>query len=132
MGDAVLMDKDGFIFFQAREDDMIKSSGFRLAPSEIEDAIVRNPKVRDTAVVGIPDEVLGQKVVAYVELEPGHTPSQDLAKEIINSTTEWLAKYKLPREVVFLDAIPRTPTGKMIKKEMRKSYSEYKNKFKMM
>ena len=72
MGDAVLMDKDGFIFFQAREDDMIKSSGFRLAPSEIEDAIIRHPAVRDDAVVGIPDEVLGQKVVAMVELEPGN------------------------------------------------------------
>jgi 2-aminobenzoate-CoA ligase len=131
MGDAVLMDKDGFIFFQAREDDMIKSSGFRLAPSEIEDAIVRNPKVRDTAVVGIPDEILGQKVVAMVELEPGHTPSQELAKEIINSTTDLLAKYKLPREVCFLDAIPRTPTGKMIKKDMRKHYPDYKNKFKL-
>ncbi len=131
MGDAVLMDKDGFIFFQAREDDMIKSSGFRLAPAEIEDAIVRHPKVRDTAVVGIPDEILGQKVVAYVELEPGHTPSQELAKEIINSTTDLLAKYKLPREVVFMDLIPRTPTGKMIKKEMRKSYETYQNKFKM-
>jgi 2-aminobenzoate-CoA ligase len=131
MGDAVLMDKDGFIFFQAREDDMIKSSGFRLSPSEIEDSIVRHPKVRDTAVVGIPDEILGQKVVAYVELEPGHTPSQELAKEIINSTTDLLAKYKLPREVVFLDSIPRTPTGKMIKKVMRNSYDTYKNKFKM-
>ncbi len=131
MGDAVIMDKDGFIFFQAREDDMIKSSGFRLAPSEIEDAIVRHPKVRDCAVVGIPDEILGQKVVAMVELEPGNTPSMELAKDIINSTTDLLAKYKLPREVVFLDAIPRTPTGKMIKKEMRKNYGEYKNKFKM-
>jgi 2-aminobenzoate-CoA ligase len=131
MGDAVMMDKDGFIFFQAREDDMIKSSGFRLAPSEIEDAIVRNPKVRDCAVVGIPDEILGQKVVAMIELEPGHSPSQELAKEIINSTTDLLAKYKLPREAVFLDAIPRTPTGKMIKKDMRKHYSDYQNKFKL-
>ena len=71
MGDAVMMDKDGFIFFQAREDDMIKSSGFRLAPSEIEDAIIRHKAVRDDAVVGIPDEIMGQKVVAMVELEPG-------------------------------------------------------------
>ena len=69
--------------------------------------------------------------MAYVELEPGHTPSQELAKEIINSTNDLLAKYKLPRELVFMDAIPRTPTGKMIKKEMRKSYPDYKNKFKL-
>jgi len=79
MGDAVMMDKDGYIFFQAREDDMIKSSGYRLGPTEIEDAIMRHPAVRDNAVVGIPDEVLGQKVVAMVELESGHTPSQELA-----------------------------------------------------
>jgi 2-aminobenzoate-CoA ligase len=129
MGDAVMMDKDGFIFFQAREDDMIKSSGFRLAPTEIEDAIIRNPAVRDDAVVGVPDEIMGQKVVAMVELEPGHTASQELASEIIKSTMDVLATYKLPRDVVFLDAIPRTPTGKIIKKELRKEYPEYANKF---
>jgi 2-aminobenzoate-CoA ligase len=129
MGDAVMMDKDGFIFFQAREDDMIKSSGFRLAPSEIEDAIIRHKAVRDDAVVGIPDEIMGQKVVAMVELEPGHTASQDLANDIIKSTMDVLATYKLPREVVFLPAIPRTPTGKIIKKDLRKHYPEYTDKF---
>ncbi len=129
MGDAVMMDKDGFIFFQAREDDMIKSSGFRLAPSEIEDCILRHPAVRDDAVVGIPDEIMGQKVVAMVELEGGHTASQELANEIIKSTMDLLATYKLPREVVFLPAIPRTPTGKIIKKDLRKHYPEYTTKF---
>ncbi|MEJ2671700.1 MAG: hypothetical protein P8168_05730 [Deltaproteobacteria bacterium] len=129
MGDAVIMDKDGFIFFQAREDDMIKSSGFRLAPTEIEDALIRHPAVRDNAVVGVPDEVMGQKVVAMVELEGGHTASQELANEVIKSTMDVLATYKLPREVVFLDAIPRTPTGKIIKKALRRDYPEYANKF---
>jgi 2-aminobenzoate-CoA ligase len=129
MGDAVIMDKDGFIFFQAREDDMIKSSGFRLAPSEIEDTIIRHPAVRDDAVVGIPDEIMGQKVVAMVELEPGHTASQELANEIIKSCLDLLAMYKLPREVVFLASIPRTPTGKIIKKDLRKNYPEMANKF---
>ena len=129
MGDAVMMDKDGFIFFQAREDDMIKSSGFRLAPSEIEDAILRHKAVRDNAVVGIPDEVLGQKVVAMVELEPGNTASQDLASDIIKSTMDVLGMYKLPREVVFMDAIPRTPTGKILKKVLRKDYPEYPTKY---
>jgi 2-aminobenzoate-CoA ligase len=129
MGDAVMMDKDGFIFFQAREDDMIKSSGFRLAPSEIEDAILRHKAVRDNAVVGIPDEVLGQKVVAMVELEPGNTASQELASDIIKSTMDVLGMYKLPREVVFMDAIPRTPTGKILKKVLRKDYPEYPTKY---
>ncbi|MGB8992408.1 MAG: AMP-binding protein, partial [Desulfobaccales bacterium] len=129
MGDAVMMDKDGYIFFQAREDDMIKSSGFRLAPTEIEDAIIRHPAVRDDAVVGIPDEVLGQKVVAMVELEPGHTASQDLASDIIKSCLDVLGMYKLPREVVFMDAIPRTPTGKILKKILRKDYPEMPGKY---
>jgi 2-aminobenzoate-CoA ligase len=129
MGDAVMMDKDGFIFFQAREDDMIKSSGFRLAPSEIEDAIIRHKAVRDDAVVGIPDEVLGQKVVAMVELEPGHTASQELASDIIKSCLDVLGMYKLPREVVFMDSIPRTPTGKILKKVLRKDYPEYPTKY---
>jgi len=129
MGDAVMMDKDGYIFFQAREDDMIKSSGFRLAPTEIEDAMIRHKAVRDDAVVGIPDEIMGQKVVAMVELEPGHAPSQELANDIIKSTMDVLATYKLPRELVFLDSIPRTATGKIIKKDLRKYYPEYPNKF---
>jgi len=129
MGDAVMMDKDGYIFFQAREDDMIKSSGFRLAPTEIEDAMMRHKAVRDNAVVGIPDEIMGQKVVAMVELEPGHAASQELANEVIKSTMDVLATYKLPREVVFLPAIPRTPTGKIIKKDLRKNYPGYADKF---
>ncbi len=129
MGDAVMMDKDGFIFFQAREDDMIKSSGFRLAPTEIEDAILRHSAVRDDAVVGIPDEVLGQKVVAMIELEPGQTASQELASDIIKSCLDVLGMYKLPREVVFMPSIPRTPTGKILKKVLRKDYPEMSNKF---
>jgi 2-aminobenzoate-CoA ligase len=129
MGDAVMMDKDGFIFFQAREDDMIKSSGFRLAPTEIEDAIIRHAAVRDDAVVGMPDEIMGQKVVAMIELEPGHAPSQELANDIIKSTMDLLAMYKLPREVVFLEAIPRTPTGKIVKKDLRKKYPEMPSKY---
>ena len=129
MGDAVMMDKDGFIFFQAREDDMIKSSGFRLAPTEIEDAILRHKAVRDNAVVGIPDEIMGQKVVAMVELEPGHTASQELANDIIKSTMDLLAMYKLPREVVFMASIPRTPTGKILKKVLRKDYPEMTDKY---
>ncbi|MBW1918408.1 MAG: acyl-CoA synthetase [Deltaproteobacteria bacterium] len=131
MGDAVYMDKDGFVYFQAREDDMIKSSGFRLAPTEIEDALIRHPAVRDAGVVGIPDEIIGQRTTAMVELEPGYKPSEELAKEIVNSCIDVLAKYKLPREVVFLEAIPRTPTGKMIKKDMRRLYDEYPNKFRL-
>jgi 2-aminobenzoate-CoA ligase len=129
MGDAVVMDKDGFMFFQAREDDMIKSSGFRLAPTEIEDAILRHPAVKDDAVIGIPDEIMGQKVVSMVQLEPGQTASQELANDIIKSTQDLLAMYKLPREVVFLPAIPRTPTGKIIKKDLRKDYPKMTNKF---
>jgi 2-aminobenzoate-CoA ligase len=129
MGDAVMMDKDGFMFFQAREDDMIKSSGFRLAPTEIEDAIIRHPAVRDDAVVGIPDEIMGQKVVAMVELEPGHAASQELASDVIKSCLDVLAMYKLPREVVFLPTIPRTPTGKILKKVLRKDYPEYPDKY---
>jgi len=79
--------------------------------------------------VGIPDEVLGQKVVAMVELEPGHTASQELASDIIKSCLDVLGMYKLPREVVFMDAIPRTPTGKILKKVLRKDYPEYPTKY---
>ena len=105
MGDVVLTEKDGFIFFQAREDDMIKSSGFRLAPTEIEDALIRHPAVRDDSVVGIPDEILGQKVVAMVELESGYAVHGH-GQRRSSCPYGCLLSTNCPGEVVFLGTIP--------------------------
>jgi len=83
-GDVVTMDEDGYVQFLSREDDLIKSSGYRIGPEEIEEALVMHPSVADAGVVGVPDPVIGQKTKAFVALKPGVTPSDALKKELID------------------------------------------------
>ena len=119
MGDAVYMDEDGNIFFVAREDDMIKSSGYRIAPSEIEEAMAKHPAIADVGIVGIPDPEKGQIVKAVVELKPGFTGSDQLTEEINTFLRDHIAVYKLPRIVQYMDKLPRTPTGKLLRRLLR-------------
>jgi 2-aminobenzoate-CoA ligase len=124
-GDVVSMDEDGYVWFLAREDDLIKSSGYRIGPEEVEDAVARHPAVADVCVIGVPDPVRGQSTRAYVVLKPGPTPSEALRAEIIESCRGHLAVYKLPREVEFVDSVPRAPgpagpgTGKLLRRILR-------------
>jgi 2-aminobenzoate-CoA ligase len=119
MGDAVFMNEDGNIFFVAREDDMIKSSGYRIAPSEIEEAIMRHPSVADTGIVGIPDPEKGQIIKAVVQLKPGLTGSEQMTEQIIAFLRDHVAVYKLPRVVEYMEKLPRTPTGKLLRRMLR-------------
>ena len=119
MGDAVYMAADGNIFFVAREDDMIKSSGYRIAPSEIEEAMAKHPAIADVGIVGIPDPEKGQIVKAVVELKPGLTGSDQLTEEINNFLRDHIAVYKLPRIIQYMDKLPRTPTGKLLRRLLR-------------
>jgi 2-aminobenzoate-CoA ligase len=119
MGDAVNMAADGNIFFVAREDDMIKSSGYRIAPAEIEEAMAKHPAIADVGIVGIPDPEKGQIVKAVVELKPGFTGSDQLTEEINNFLRDHIAVYKLPRIVQYMDKLPRTPTGKLLRRLLR-------------
>ena len=119
MGDAVYMAEDGNIFFVAREDDMIKSSGYRIAPSEIEEAMAKHPAIADVGIVGIPDPEKGQIVKAVVELKPGFTGSDQLTEEINNFLRDHIAVYKLPRIMQYMDKLPRTPTGKLLRRLLR-------------
>ena len=119
MGDAVYMAEDRNIFFVAREDDMIKSSGYRIAPSEIEEAMAKHPAIADVGIVGIPDPEKGQIAKAVVELKPGFTGSDQLTEQINTFLRDHIAVYKLPRIVQYMDKLPRTPTGKLLRRLLR-------------
>jgi 2-aminobenzoate-CoA ligase len=119
MGDAVFMKEDGNIFFVSREDDMIKSSGYRIGPAEVEEAIAKHSAVADVAIVGVPDPEKGQIIKAVIELKPGITGSDQLSEQIIAFLKERIAIYKLPRAIQYMDKLPRTPTGKLLRRLLR-------------
>jgi 2-aminobenzoate-CoA ligase len=119
MGDAVHMAEDGNIFFVAREDDMIKSSGYRISPAEIEHALAKHPAIADVGVVGLPDPEKGQVVKAVVELKPGFLGSEELTEQIKTFLKDQIAIYKFPRIVQYTDKLPRTPTGKLVRRLLR-------------
>jgi 2-aminobenzoate-CoA ligase len=127
-GDVVTMDEDGYIQFLSREDDLIKSSGYRIGPEEIEEALVTHPAVADAGVVGVPDPVMGQKTKAFVALKPGVAPSEELKKELVEHCKGKIAVYKLPREIEFIDAMPRTAVGKLLRRILRQQEMEKSKK----
>ena len=115
-GDYVYFDEDGYFWFVSREDDIIKSSAYRIGPEEIEITLATHPAVADVGVIGVPEEVRGQIAKAYVVLKPGQSVSPD---ELIEYCRGKIATYKLPREVVFVNDLPRTPTGKLLRRVLR-------------
>jgi acetyl-CoA synthetase len=119
-GDQGRMDEDGYLWYQGRSDDVIKASGYRIGPAEIESCLVRHPAVANAAVIGKPDAARGQIVKAFIVLQPGHSASQGLIDEIQNYVRGRLAQYEYPREIEFIDALPMTTTGKVQRKELRK------------
>ncbi len=126
LGDAVYMDEDGYIFFVSRESDMIKSSGYRIGPAEVEEALKKHPAVKDAGVIGSPDPVRGEITKAYVILAEGYSPSPELAKEIAVSVKDYIAVYKQPRAVCFCDTLPVTPTGKLLRRVLKEWDAEDK------
>ena len=121
MGDAVFMKADGNIFFVSREDDMIKSSGYRIGPAEVEEAIEKHPAVAEAGVVGVPDKEKGQITKAFVVLKEGHEGSDEFFEELKTFLKEHIAIYKLPREIEYRSELPRTPTGKLLRRHLRPS-----------
>ena len=111
--------EDGFLRFVGREDDVITSAGYRIGPAEIEDCLLRHPAVATVGVVGKPDALRTEIVKAYVVLKEGHAPSVALAGDLQDFVKERLARYSYPREIAFLDALPMTVTGKVIRKELK-------------
>jgi 2-aminobenzoate-CoA ligase len=119
IGDFCTLDEDGYLSFVSRQEDLIKSSGYRIGPEEIEDALLKHPAVADAGVIGVPDPVRGQNVKAFVILKPGHPPSDELKQKIIDSCRDHIAIYKLPRIVEFVTELPRTLQGKLLRRVLR-------------
>jgi 2-aminobenzoate-CoA ligase len=119
VGDFCTLDEDGYLSFVSRQEDLIKSSGYRIGPEEIEDALVKHPAVADAGVIGVPDPVRGQNVKAFVILKPGHTGSDELKQQILDSCREHIAIYKLPRAIEFVTELPRTLQGKLLRRVLR-------------
>ncbi|MEH6623071.1 MAG: AMP-binding protein [Dietzia maris] len=118
-GDLAKVDDEGNFWFSGRNDDLISSAGYRVGPGEIEDQILRHSAVEMVAVIGVPDELRGEAIVAYVVPAEGVERTADLAAEIQAFVKERLAFYQYPREVVFLDELPTTNTGKIRRAQLR-------------
>ncbi|MFI1964665.1 class I adenylate-forming enzyme family protein [Streptomyces pathocidini] len=115
-GDIGFMDADGWLYVVDRKKDMINASGFKVWPREVEDVLYGHPAVREAAVVGVPDEYRGETVKAYVSLRPGASVAP---AELSAYCAERLAAYKYPREVVVLPELPKTTSGKILRRELR-------------
>lgn len=118
-GDIGRQDAEGYIFFVGRDDDVITSSGYRIGPSEIEDCLSGHPAVQLAAAIGKPDAVRTEIVRAYVVLVPGREPSEALAAEIRDWVKTRLSMHEYPREIEFVDALPLTTSGKVIRRLLR-------------
>ncbi len=118
-GDKAWQDEDGYIWFLGRVDDLIKSSGYRIGPFEVESALVSHPAVLEAAVTGVPDEERGQAVKATLVLNAGYTPSPTLTKEIQDHVKKVTAPYKYPRIVEYVPELPKTISGKIKRAEIR-------------
>jgi acetyl-CoA synthetase len=118
-GDQGKVDEDGYFHFVGRDDDVITSSGYRIGPGEIEDCLISHPAVALAAVIGKPDAVRTEIVKAFVVLKSGQTASDALASEIQGFVRTRLSAHEYPREVAFIDALPMTTTGKIIRRLLR-------------
>ena len=120
-GDVARIDEDGYFYIIDRKKDMIISEGFNVYPNEIDELIINHPKVAEAAAVGVPDRLRGEKVILYVVAEEGETVTPD---EIIAFCRERLAKYKVPRKVEFVNELPKTPVGKVLRRVLREQASK--------
>ena len=118
-GDQGRRDSDGYVFFFGRDDDVITSSGYRIGPGEIEDCLLRHPAVEIAAAVGKPDAIRGEIVKAFIVLKSGFEPSADLSADIQAFVRTRLSAHEYPREVAFIDRLPLTTSGKVIRRQLR-------------
>jgi acetyl-CoA synthetase len=118
-GDKAYMDEEGYFWFVGRDDDVIKSSGYRIGPFEVESALLEHPAVQESAVVGAPDLLRGAIVKAFVVLTPGYSPSDSLVKELQGHVRKVTAPYKYPRSIEFVDELPKTLSGKIKRNVLR-------------
>jgi 2-aminobenzoate-CoA ligase len=120
-GDAFMQDADGYFFYQARADDMIITAGYNVAGPEVEDALLKHPAVAECGVIGLPDDDRGMIVKAFVVLKPGEAAGDGTAKALQDHVKAMLAPFKYPRQIEFVDKLPRTETGKLQRFKLRQS-----------
>ena len=118
-GDAFIQDADGYFFYQARDDDMIITAGYNVGGPEVEDALLQHPAVAECGVVGLPDTERGMVVKAFIVLRPGHAADDATVKALQDHVKATLAPFKYPRQIEFIDKLPRTETGKLQRFKLR-------------
>jgi acyl-coenzyme A synthetase/AMP-(fatty) acid ligase len=123
-GDRAVRDEDGYLWFTGRADDVILSAAYRIGPFEVESALLEHTAVAESAVVGKPDADRGQIVKAFVVLRPGHAAGDDLARQLQDHVKRVTAPYKYPREIEFVESLPKTRSGKIRRVELRKLEEE--------
>jgi 2-aminobenzoate-CoA ligase len=121
-GDTYRKDEEGYFWYLARSDDMIISAGYNIAAPEVENALYAHPAVGECAVIGIACAERGQKVKAFIVLAEGQAPGEALAVELQNHVKAVIAPYKYPREIEFVAALPKTPTGKLQRYALRQKF----------
>ena len=125
-GDMAWMDEDGYLWFVGRSDDVIKSSGYRIGPFEVESALIQHPAVVECAITAVPDDVRGQIIKATVVLKKGYEASEALKKELQDHVKKVTAPYKYPRIIEFVPVLPKTISGKIRRVEIRDSDKKIK------
>ena len=123
-GDFAFKDDEGYFYFKGREDDIINTSGYRVGPSEVEDCILSNINVEMVAVVGVPDTIRGNIIKAFIvprDKKNVSTQNSELKKVIQNDVKSKLAYHEYPRIIEFVNELPMTTTGKIIRKDLRKA-----------
>ena len=118
-GDTAYRDELGFLWYVGRNDDIIKSSGYRIGPFEVESALAEHPAVLESAVTGVPDPIRGFNVKATIVLANGYEPSEELIKELQDHVKKTPAPYKYPRVIEFVSELPKTISGKIRRVEIR-------------
>ncbi|MBA2861240.1 AMP-binding protein [Methanococcus maripaludis] len=126
-GDTAWKDEDGFLWFVGRNDDLIKSSGYRIGPFEVESALISHPAVLECAITGVPDPIRGQIVKATIVLTPDYEASEELKKELQDHVKHNTAPYKYPRAIDFVKELPKTISGKIRRVEIREKDEEKSN-----
>ena len=122
LGDIGYLDEEGFLYLTDRKAFMIISGGVNIYPQEIEDCLIMHPDVADVAVIGVPNDDLGEEVKAVVQLEEGRAATEAKARELMDYSREHLASFKTPRSIDFRPELPRLPTGKLYKRVLRDEY----------
>jgi acetyl-CoA synthetase len=119
-GDLARRDEDGYLWYEARADDVINSAGYRIGPGEIEECLLHHDAVAMAAVIGVPDPIRGEAIKAYIQLADSHTPSTELEQEVRQLVRRRLAAYEYPRQIEFVEQLPLTTTGKIRRAELRR------------